>query len=113
MHDDVRDRFLKDGFLFPVKFLTADESKFYGEKYREYVKLYGSVGIHICVNLLLGSWLFFRLTVKISLDLKSLASFKVMDFLGILYVISALRSDYCRQSRYYCRRRYFVFILAK
>lgn len=44
MHDDVRDRFIKDGFLFPVKFLTPDESKFYGEKYKEYVKLYGSLG---------------------------------------------------------------------
>ncbi len=47
MHDDVRDRFLKDGFLFPVKFLTPDESKFYGEKYKEYVKLYGSLGINV------------------------------------------------------------------
>ncbi len=49
MHDDVRDRFLKDGFLFPVKFLTQDESKCYGEKYKQYVKLYGSVGISVYI----------------------------------------------------------------
>ena len=51
MHDDVRDRFIKDGFLFPLKFLTPDESKFYGEKYKQYVKLYGSVGSNVSIKI--------------------------------------------------------------
>jgi ectoine hydroxylase-related dioxygenase (phytanoyl-CoA dioxygenase family) len=44
MHDDVQEKFLKDGFLFPVNFLTAKETLFYGRKYNEYVKKYGTEG---------------------------------------------------------------------
>ena len=47
MPDGVRDNFIRDGFMFPVKFLSPEESVFYCTKYKEYVKRYGSVGI-IC-----------------------------------------------------------------
>jgi len=44
MPDGVRDNFIRDGFMFPVKFLSTEESVFYCTKYKEYVKRYGSVG---------------------------------------------------------------------
>ena len=41
---DVRERFVRDGFVFPVPVRDSQEARFYQDKYKEYLRLYGSGG---------------------------------------------------------------------
>lgn len=44
MHEDLRERFLRDGFVFPVDVFSREEAVVARESYRDYVKRYGSGG---------------------------------------------------------------------
>ena len=37
-------RYQRDGFLFPLEILTAEEAVYYRQKYEEYVARYGGPG---------------------------------------------------------------------
>ncbi|XP_023326114.1 uncharacterized protein LOC111699626 isoform X2 [Eurytemora carolleeae] len=44
MHCDSRESFLKNGFIFPVQVLDSAETEYYMNKYKEYLRRYGSQG---------------------------------------------------------------------
>lgn len=44
MHCDSRESFLKNGFIFPVQVLDSSETEYYMNKYKEYLRRYGSQG---------------------------------------------------------------------
>jgi len=42
MHSDVRESFARNGYIFPVQFLSDEEKQYYAERYREYARIYGT-----------------------------------------------------------------------
>ena len=44
MQTNFKLRFLADGFIAPVRVLSADETIYYRNRYEDYVRRYGSTG---------------------------------------------------------------------
>ena len=47
MHSDVRESFARNGYIFPVQFLSDEEKQYYAERYREYSRIYGTKGTQL------------------------------------------------------------------